>query len=215
MRRFAGFLAALSLFGCFSAAPAWAEPEQSWADLLARQLKQNPVQVTDHEPRAIPEGAAERIEKAMSALGEPFFVVVKTSGIDSEESEGPPELVPLLHDRLRKDGIYLVVKSSGTGEVRQYGGSRPVDRAWSTARYELPYDTDVVRLVELFVEILRAPDVNARIEARREAPESAFRETADERDRTEMTAFVVGSVLGGVPLLMLMVFRSVRKRARR
>ncbi len=217
MRRFAGLLAALSLFGCFCAAPAWAGPEESRADLLARQLKQNPVQVTDHEPRAIPERAAERIEKALSTLGEPFFVVVETSGLYDIEKARPDELIPLLHDRLRKDGVYLVADSSAGGEARQYGGSRPVEDAWRAARRELPYDADVVRHVELFVEILQAPDVNARIEASRarEAPKSKYQSASEERDRAEMTALAVGSVLGGGPLLLLMVFKSARKKARR
>jgi len=215
MRRFAGFLVALSLFELLCAAPVSAEPEQSRADLLARQLKQNPVQVTDHEPRAVPEGAAERIEKALSTLGEPFFAVVETSGLYDIEKARPRELIPLLHDRLRKDGVYLVVDSSGSGEARQYGGSRPVEDAWRAARRELPYDADVVRHVELFAEILRAPDVNARIEASREAPEPEYESASEKRDRAEMTAIAAGSVLGGLAMIILMSFTSGRKKARR
>lgn len=198
-----------------SPVPGWAEPGKSRADLLAERLAEKPVQVTDHEPRAIPEGTAERIEQVLGGLGVPFFAVVRSSELYYAERERPDELIPLLHDRLRKDGVYLVTDSSGSGTARQYGGSWPVERAWSAARMELPYDAGVMRHVELFVEILQAPDVNARIEAARKAPEPEYRSRSEERDRAEMTALGTGAALGGLPLLALLVFRSVRKGARR
>ncbi|MEO3786786.1 hypothetical protein ABGB12_25955 [Actinocorallia sp. B10E7] len=204
------------IFGLFCSVPAWAEPGPSRADLLAQRLEKDPVQVTDHEPRAIPEGAAERIEKTLEALGEPFFVVVETSEVSTRAGrEQPGELISLLHDRMRKDGIYLVTNSRGNGTARQYGGARPVERAWSTAQSELPYDAGVTRHVERFVEILRAPDVNARIEARREAPESEYRSRSEERDRTEMTALGIGAALSGLPLIALLVFNVLRKGKRK
>jgi len=211
MRRFAAFLSSMSLFVLFSMLPASAVQEEGRADLLARRLKQNPVQVTDNEPRAIPEGAAERIEKALSKLGEPFFVVVETGSMYNVPRPKPRDLIPLLHDRLRKDGIYLVTDSSGNGEARHYGGSLPADRAWLTARLELPYDADVVQHVELFTEILQAPDVDARIDELREKPPSEY----ERADRAETTALVIGSVLGGIPLVILVIFSSVRKKADR
>jgi hypothetical protein len=212
MRRFAVFFIIMSLFGVFPALPAAAAPEEGRADLLVRRLRQNPVQVTDNEPRAVPEGAAKRIEEALSKLGEPFFVVVGTSGMYNVDAPKPRDMIPLLHDRLRKDGIYLVVDSSANGEARQYGGSLPVDRAWLTARLELPYDADVVQHVELFTEILLSPDVNARIEARREAPKSAYQIASEKADRAETTALVAGAALSGLPLLAMMVLSLVRKK---
>ncbi|WP_198653744.1 hypothetical protein [Actinocorallia populi] len=192
-----------------------AEPVRSRADLLAERLKKRPVQVGDHELRVVPEGAAERIEQTLGALGVPFFVVVETAGLYRVEREEPGELIPLLRDRLRKKGVYLVTDPSGDGTARQYGGALPVEQAWHTARMEMPYDADVTEYVARFVEILKAPDVNARIEARRQAPKPEYQVRAEARDRAEMKAFTIGAAVGGLPLLVLLAFRFVRKGARK
>ncbi|GAA0953106.1 hypothetical protein GCM10009550_34670 [Actinocorallia libanotica] len=215
VRRFLGFLAAMSLFVWFCSAPAWADREKSNADLLAERLAEKPVLVTDHELREIPEGTAERLEQALSGLGVPYFVVVRSSGIHFDERKTPDELAVLLHERLQKDGIYLVTDARGSGTARQYGGSWPVERAWGVAGRELSYDAGVAQQVERFVEILRAPDVEARLKEVREAPESAYAKRSRERDRAEMRALVLGSVLGAAVVLVPLCVSLVRKRVRR
>ncbi len=199
----------------FCSAPAWADGAKGSVDLLAEKLAENPVQVTDHEPREIPEGTAGRLEQALNELGVPFFVVVRTTGIYFDERKRPDELIALLHERLQEDGLYLVTDAHGGGTVRQYGGSWPVERAWSTARKELPYDAGVAQHVERFVEILRAPDVKARMEEVRPEPESASEKRRKARDRAEMTAFAVGTALGGLAVFVPLCFLFVRKGARR
>jgi hypothetical protein len=190
-------------------------PGGSLADRLAGLLAKDPVQVTDHAPREVPADTEARIRAAVGRLRVPVYVVVAPppSSIDDPDSRAD-RLIPLLRDRLGKDGIYVVTGSSGFGTARQFGGSLPVDRAWSTAEYELPYDATVAQVVERFVEILTAPDVEARIERRREAPEDDSPSRGDIRDRKEMAAMGAGALIGGLPLLFLL-FRNRIRRSRR
>ncbi|HEX2313771.1 MAG TPA: hypothetical protein VHJ17_08565 [Thermomonospora sp.] len=200
---------ASAAFAAFGVAPG---PAGSRADRLAALLARDPVQVTDHAPRELPADTEARIRAAVARLRVPVYVVVAPlpSSIDDPDTRAD-RLIPLLRDRLGKDGIYVVTGSSGFGTARQYGGSLPVDRAWSTAEYELPYDATVAQVVERFVEILTAPDVEARIEHRREAPEDDSPSRGEIRDRKEMAAMGAGALVGGLPLLFLLFRQRVRR----
>ncbi|MFF5263903.1 hypothetical protein ACFY4C_33675 [Actinomadura viridis] len=193
------------------AGTAHAAPAPGRADLLARRLASDPVQVTDHEPRALPGDTAAQIRALVGRLGVPVYVVVGPTMLPRSESAGPGELIPLLHDRLRKNGVYIVTDADGGGSARQYGGSLPVDRAWSTARFELPYDAGVIAHVRRFVEIMTAPDVARRIDERRPAPERPRRDRGAERDRKEMLAMAAGTAAGATALLVPLAVRRRRK----
>ncbi|MCD0447997.1 hypothetical protein LO762_02120 [Actinocorallia sp. API 0066] len=196
------------------AAPASAAPPEpkSRADLVAEALAKDPVQITDHAPRAVEPDAKARIVSALEPLGVPYYVVVVPSGLFFEGHQRPRELVPILHDRLGKDGVYLVTDTSGSGEARHYGGSLPVLDAWRAARSELGYDAGPAAHIERFGQILAAPDPAARIAASTPAPRYVSR--SDARDRAEMAAMAagtgVGALLVGVPLLV----SAVRGRRR-
>ncbi|RAY12182.1 hypothetical protein DPM19_26020 [Actinomadura craniellae] len=188
---------------------AHAEPPTR-ADVLAARLAKDPVQVTDHAPRELPADTAARIRAAVGRLGVPCYVVVGLPGLD----ERPGELIPLLRDRLGRDGVYLVTDPAGGGTARQYGGSLPVTDAWLAAGRELPYDAGAARHVERFVEILRDPNAGRRIAERWRTPRPERRDLSEERDRREMAALGGGAVLGGLPVLVLLVVRRRIRRAR-
>lgn len=195
------------------------EPPSGRADLLAERLETEPVQVTDHMLRVTPPDTANRIKALVARLGVPVYVVVAPRIIAGGTADGgPAEMIPLLYDRLRKDGIYLVTDTRGSGAARQYGGSLPAEDAWRTASLELPFDADVVRHVQRFVEILTAPDVAKRIRERRPRPEDTTPSRGEVRDRKEMAAFGAGIALGGIPLLAVLIvtrLRRTRKAGRR
>lgn len=190
------------------------------ADLLAERLARDPIQVTDHEPLAVPPGTAARIRALLAPLKAPVYVVVEPGGLPSSLTGPGSEFIPILRDRLGEDGVYIVAEPSGRGDARQYGGSLPAERAWTTAEMELPFDAGVIAHVERFVEIMTAPDVQKRIEDRRPRPEET--EDADEdgpspsdvRDRKEMTALAGGSALGALPMLVALVVLTRRKAGR-
>ncbi|MFB4314716.1 hypothetical protein [Actinomadura sp. 21ATH] len=197
-----------------AAAHAAAPDPPGRADLLARRLARDPIQITDHAPREIPADAAARIRAHLARLNVPAYVVVGPGPLPISTIPDRDTLIPLLHDRLRKDGLYIVTDHRGSGEARQYGGSLPAGRAWLTARLELPYDAGVVAHVERFVEILTAPDVAKRIEQRRSRPPAPpYRDRSAERDRKEMLAMAGGTAAGA--LAAAAALAVWRRKARR
>jgi hypothetical protein len=204
------------------AAPAsagHAEPA-SRADHIAAALRRDPVYVTDHAPRALPPDAAARIKASIARLGVPAYVAVTpTSGLGQKAPAG--SLVPLLRDRLRKDGVYIVVApTGGHGEARQFGGGRrlPVDDAWWAAKFELPYDASAPEMIERFVEIALSGQARERRDHPGPKPESKLRKALDADDaadrraaRIEWAAFSAGAALSGGPILALLIGRRVRR----
>jgi hypothetical protein len=184
------------------------------ADVLAERLARDPVQITDHALREVRPGDAARFKAVLSRLGVPVYLVVEPDSLPRIE-DSARNLIPLLHDRLGKDGIYIVTDPSGYGAARQFGGSLPADRAWTVASLELPYRAGVLEHVERFVEILTSPNPAQRISERRPKPEEPPTQ-GEIRDRKEMAAMGAGTALGGVPLLAFLLVRWVRReRGRR
>ena len=199
----------------------WSEPP-SRADHLAAQLRRDPVYVTDHAPRALPPDTAARIKAAVARLGVPAYVAVTPLvGVGNPNPNEP--LVPLLHDRLRRDGLYLVVspRGLGGGEVRQFGGGRsiPVEDAWRAAEAELPSDATAPERVERFVDIALSGRARERAENPPPKPKSKLRKELDAADaaerraaRLEWAAFGGGAALSGVPLLAWLTRNRHRRR---
>ncbi|GAA4103968.1 hypothetical protein GCM10022214_82840 [Actinomadura miaoliensis] len=200
-----------------AAAPSPAPTPASLADRLARLLAEDPIQVTDHAPRALPYDAHERIRAAVARLGVPAYVVVTPNSMAT--SPRHRELIASLHDRLGKDGMYIVTDPSGFGTARQFGGTLPADRAWTAASLQKGRDEGAVEQIARFVDIVSAPDVQRRIEqARERAREDRSSDgpsRSDIRDRKEMAAFAAGTALTGVPLLVLLLRRGSRRNPAR
>lgn len=208
--------------------PAGAAPSEradvlTRADHLAAALRRDPVYVTDHAARSVAPGTAARIRASVARLGVPVYVAVTpTTGL-GDQSPGD-SLVVLLRDRMRKDGIYVVVDpSGGHGEARQFGGSRrlPVDDAWSAAKYESAYDARADDVVARFVDIALSGRAKERRDHPRPRPKSATRKALDADDaadrraeRVEKAAFGGGAALTGLPLLALLVVLRVRRERR-
>ncbi|MCW2916754.1 MAG: hypothetical protein JWN52_4822 [Actinomycetia bacterium] len=187
----------------------------SRADFLAAQLRKDPVYVTDNAPERLPPGTAARIKASVSRLGVPVYLVVALMNLSRTDADQADTLVPLLHDRLGKDGIYIVAGPDGFGAAQQYGGSLPVAHAWDTTDRELPSRPGVVKYIDHFVELLRSGHAEDRYRNPQRAPETTERATPDpydEKDRKETQAVELGSVLSALPLLGLLIFRRLRKR---
>lgn len=192
----------------------------SRADHIAAALRRDPVYVTDHAPRVLPADAAARIKASIARLGVPAYVTVTpTTGI-GEQNPGD-SLVALLRDRLRKDGVYVVVDpSGGHGEARQFGGTRrlPVDDAWSAAGFELPSDASAPEVIERFVEIALSGRARERRENPRPAPDSEIRKALDADDAADRrAAYVEWGVFGGAAVLSggIILGLLIRHRVRR
>ncbi|MGW3772353.1 hypothetical protein [Actinomadura verrucosospora] len=223
----AGLVGAVLLGGPAGAAPA---PDRAGpanrADAIAAALRRDPVYVTDHAPRALPPDTAARIRASVARLRVPVYVAVTpTSGPGPQSAT--ESFAALLRDRLRKDGVYIVVPpSGGSGEIRQFGDVRglPIEDAWSAANSETPYDAGAARVVALFVDIALSGHARERRDHPRPRPKSKVREALDADDaadrrasRIEWSVFGGGAALSGASILGLLVGRRVlaARRARR
>jgi hypothetical protein len=224
------------LIACCAAAPAAAGPVrppkppavQTRIGFITAQLKRDPVYVTDQVPRMLPPGTAGKIKALVGRLGEPAYVVVTPpSRHRDDDTQAPSDLeslVPVLHDRLGKDGVYIVVDPSGAlGDVQQFGGTRRIDveDAYEAATSELPYEAGLLSVLDRFVEIALSGHAKERALHPSPRPKSATRRELDAYDRGNHeaavkngTAFGVGAGLGGLIVLALLVGRRIRRSRR-
>ncbi|WP_433461598.1 hypothetical protein [Spirillospora sp. CA-128828] len=214
-------LAGALLLGCpVAAAPVDRAKPAGRADGIAAALRRDPVYVTDHSPRSLPPDTAARIKASVARLGVPTYVAVTPTLGLGEENPGD-SFVALLRDRLRKDGIYIVVSpSGGHGEARQFGGTRrlPVDDAWWAADFEMPYDAGAADMIERFVEIALSGHARERRDHPRPQPKSELRKALDADDAADRRAgylewgvFAGGAALSGGTILALLIRHRVRR----
>lgn len=224
------------LLACCIAAPAWAGPVRPAKPPAVRTrigaitdaLRRDPVYVTDQVPRLLPPGTAGKIKALVGRLGVPVYVVVTLPArYREDDSQAPSDLeamVPVLHDRLGKDGVYLVVDpGGGLGDVQQFGGTRRIDveHAYQAATSELPYEAGLLSVLDRFVEIALSGRAKERALHPSPRPESATRRELDAYDRGNHraavengTALGVGAGLGGLIVLGLLVGRRIRRGRR-
>ncbi|KUN26566.1 hypothetical protein AQJ23_15525 [Streptomyces antibioticus] len=184
------------------------------AAYLAEQLRANPVYVTDQLPREIPKSTTPAFTKLAKRTGVPTYVLV----LPMEATDGEA-LLGTVHDRLGKDGLYVLIDDSSVTDATAYGVSAPADDAVTTAQYELPFDAGPLRSFERFVDVIAegGEKAAARAEAAREKYDSDG-EPADmyigPSDRDNQS-FLTGMAITGVPLAMLLLIPYVRRWWRR
>ncbi|MBO2462470.1 hypothetical protein [Actinomadura violacea] len=225
------------LLACCTAAPAFAGPvrptgppaAQTRIGAIVAQLKRDHVYVTDQVPRALPPSTAGEIKALVGRLQVPTYVVVTSPARRSDDDTHAPSdlesLVPVLHDRLGKDGVYMVVDPRGAlGDVQQFGGTRRIDveDAYEAATSELPYEAGLLKVLARFVDIALSGQVQERAHHPSPRPKSAVRRELDAYDRgnheaavKNNTALGVGSGLGGLIVLGLLVGRRIHRGRRR
>jgi hypothetical protein len=188
------------------------------AAYLARQLRADPVYVTDQAPREIPRSAAAEFAKVAKRTGVPTYVLLLP-----ELGAFDERLLGAVHDRLRRDGLYVLMDPSGIGVTAvPFGVDVPADAATTIAQYELPYDAGPLLTFQRFVEGLTDDDPAGRAEAAREKYGSdAYSESSEEPDKLHITrtdrenqSFLTGIALSGVPLLTLMLVPYVLRMRR-
>jgi hypothetical protein len=135
------------------------------AEYIAGRLARDPVFISDQVPREIgPEDAA-RIRAAVGRMPVPTFLTVAPH-VDGDPDRSEERLIALLHDRLGRDGVYVVTDETGIGlAALQYGGDLPVRAAATETGFALPYNAGVVRSVERFVDNVRSGRARERYDA--------------------------------------------------
>ncbi|MFD7923858.1 hypothetical protein ACFV3R_32230 [Streptomyces sp. NPDC059740] len=179
---------------------------------LAAELRRDPVYVTDQLPRSIPRSTAPRFAAAARTTGVPTYVLVLPTSSD----EGG--LLATVHDRLGRDGLYVLVDNYGVQDARAFGVDAPADDARAVALYSLPYDAGALRAFQVFAGAVAEGSERAahRADALREASGHSERPDAyiDSTDR-ENQSFTTGLALTGLPLLVLLVSPYVRRQRHR
>jgi hypothetical protein len=202
-----------------------ARAEPNWPDYVAGRLRQDPVFVTDQDSQGLdPVATAARIKRTVAALGVPVYVAVTLSlDLDDRDSDS---LIPLLHDRLHKDGVYIVTTPGGSGGAVEYGGSLPVRDAWSAAEFELSaaqirdgdFHRTAPQMIQRFVDIVRSGQVAQRLKAAEQASDDAVKADRAKRRHGDGGGSAVdieplaGAAVTGLPLLALLIRRRRRKR---
>ncbi|MEU9112567.1 hypothetical protein AB0D04_12395 [Streptomyces sp. NPDC048483] len=214
----AGWLAVLFAAGLGHAATAGADAPPRTA-YLAERLRKNPVYVTDQLPRAVPRSTAAEFAKEARRLGVPTYVIV----LPSDVNLGLDGLLPGVHDRLGRKGLYIQLDEMGLADVQTYGVSVPgAQEAQRAAMYEMPYDATAREEFRRFVDILKSGRAAQRAE--RAEAEYGGADPADEpaklhtsRTDRENQSFATGAVVTGVPLFALpvAVYCVRRRRVRR
>ncbi|MGI5427815.1 hypothetical protein [Streptomyces sp. CA-179760] len=184
------------------------------AAYLADRLRENPVHVTDQLPREIPRSTAPDFARLAKKTGVPTYVLV----LPSQSSTDARQLLGVVHDRLGRDGLFVLVDENGVVEATAYGVRVPADAASTVTMYELPYDAGPLLSLEKFVEVIAqgGEKATARAEAARETyrddePAEMYIGPSDRRNQS----FVTGILLTGVPLTILLVAGYARRRRRR
>ncbi|MFI6565402.1 hypothetical protein [Streptomyces sp. NPDC050534] len=193
---------------------ARADEPASQAAYLAARLRADPVYVTDQLPREIPHSTAPDFARLARRTGVPTYVLVLAGPAGSGKG-----LLGAVHDRLGRDGLYVLVDASGVTAATAYGVRAPADDAWTVASYELPYDAGPLRSFERFVDVVAQGGAEA---ARRAA---SARERYGDHDPADLyigpsdrdnQSFLTGVLLTAVPLSILLLVPYVRRwRGRR
>ncbi|MGW6544712.1 hypothetical protein ACWGBH_17900 [Streptomyces massasporeus] len=180
------------------------------AAYLAGRLRENPVHVTDQLPREVPRSTAPDFARLAKRTGVPTFVLVlpMMSSTDGEQ------LLGAVHDRLGRDGLYVLIEGTDIAHATAYGVRAPADAALTVTRFELPYDAGPLVAFERFVEVIALGEEKAasRAEAAREAyrddePAEMYIGPSDRRNQS----FLTGILLTGVPLSILLLAAYARR----
>ncbi|MEV6756228.1 hypothetical protein [Streptomyces sp. NPDC051214] len=195
-------------------APDDAAPTQAAA--LATLLRADPVYVTDQLPRDVPRSTAPQFRKLAQRTKVPTYVLV----LPDQGGVGGERLLAAVHDRLGRDGLYVLVDDMGVVDAAAFGVRAPADDASTVALYELPYDAGPLLKFERFTDVIALGGKKAaeRAESAREKNESSGGDVPKmyiapvDRDNQ---SFVTGIALSGVPLLIIGLSPYIRRWRRR
>ncbi|MEU0176906.1 hypothetical protein ABZ178_26680 [Streptomyces massasporeus] len=180
------------------------------AAYLADRLRENPVHVTDQLPREVPRSTAPDFARLAKRTGVPTYVLVLPM-MSSTEGD---QLLGAVHDRLGRDGLYVLIEGTDVARATAYGVRAPAESAVTVTVYELAYDAGALASFERFVEVIAQGEKKAaaRAEAARETyrdnePAEAYIGPSDRRNQS----FLTGILLTGVPLSILLLAAYARR----
>ncbi len=141
-----------------------ATPVVTRVDYIAEHLARDPVYISDDVPRDVTPADAAKIRASVKLMTVPTYVAVVAESDPEKDPQGDPKrLIALLHDKLGRKGVYVVVPSNGIGVTAdQYGENLPLRPASYEVSYALPYDAGAARTIARFVDDLRSGQAQQR-----------------------------------------------------
>ncbi|PPS67653.1 hypothetical protein BV882_36520 [Streptomyces sp. 46] len=182
------------------------------AAYLADRLRENPVYVTDQLPREVPRSTAPDFVRLAKKTGVPTYVLV----LPMWGSTDGEQLLGAVHDRLGRDGLYVLIEGTDVAQATAFGVQAPAEAAVTVALYELPADAGPLRSFERFADVVAqgGAKATARAEAAREkyrdddGPAEMYIGPSDRQNQS----FLTGVLLTGVPLSILLLSGFARRR---
>jgi hypothetical protein len=195
-----------------------ASPPVTKADYIAAQLAHDPVFITDAAPRDITPKDAQRIRAAIKRMPVPTYAAVVAETDEQHDPQGTPDrLIALLHDKLGRNGVYLVVPSSGIGvTAEQFGENLPLQPAEREVTFSQPYNAGPARSIERFVDNIRSGQAQERFEkvyakSKTGWDPKPYREADDEADLAQQAGVYSGMALALLAALGI----GIRRRRKR
>jgi hypothetical protein len=192
-------------------------PVTTRADYVAARLARDPVFITDLAPRAITARDAARVRAAVKRMPVPTYLAVVSDTTVQNDPQGTPDrLIALLHDKLGRGGVYLVVPPNGIGlTVEQFGTNLPVTAAEREVTFAEPYNAGLARVIERFVDDIRSGQAQQRYE-KAYAKERAghepkpYREADDDIDLAQQAGVYSGMGVALLAALWILIARLRR-----
>ncbi|WP_460337101.1 hypothetical protein [Actinoallomurus acanthiterrae] len=190
------------------------------ADYIAARLAHDPVFISDHVPRDVSPEDAGKIRAAVRMMPVPtYLAVVAETQAENDPFKSPTALIALLHDKLQRPGVYVVMPSNGIGvDVEQFGTNLPIEPAANEIIYSEPYNAGPVRAIRRFVDDIRSGRAQQRYDEAHARSKSgwepkAYREASDTIDDAQQAGAFSG--LGVAALAVAWIaWRSGRRRPR-
>ncbi|GAA4621761.1 hypothetical protein GCM10023196_011320 [Actinoallomurus vinaceus] len=190
------------------------------ADYIAGQLAHDPVFISDHVPRDVSPEDAERIRAAVRGMPVPtYLAVVADTQAEDDPLKSPTALIALLHDKLQRPGVYVVMPSNGIGvDAQQFGTNLPIGPAADEIIYSQPYNAGPVRAIQRFVDNIRSGRAQQRYDEAHARSKSGwepkpYREARDTIDDAQQAGAISGLVVAALGVAFV-AWRSRRRPAR-
>lgn len=178
---------------------------------IVDHLRTDPYFFTDQVPRLLTPSVIADVKAIITRMPVPTYLMVvygTTTGSN---------LAPIVHDRLGRDGVYVVVTPDGLGvSAEQYGSAKDlqVSAAAEDLTWVLPYNAGLVRAVDRFVTDVTSGRAAAIEQAdyKRYGGHSA-KDPADPATAPHRYGLAAGAVLG-VTLAALLFWARARRPQR-
>jgi hypothetical protein len=178
---------------------------------IVDHLRTDPTFITDQVPRLLTPSVVANVRAIIAQMPVPTYLMVVNSSTSTD-------LVPIVHDRLGRDGVYVALTPDGLGaSAEQYGAGKDlqVKAAADDLTWTMSYDAGLVRVLGRFVADVRSGRA-AAIEAA-DYKRHQGRSVGDPPDPSvtaDRWGLASGAVLG-VALAALLLWWRGRVRGRR